>query len=110
MKMYIKMYFKKESNRNAFHPIFYPAVKVYVTMAVPRLRWLVTSLSLWRPRSVHVGFVVDKVALGQDLSKFFSSPVKIIPPGLHTHISLGNEHYADWWLQFRDIVSPHQYE
>jgi hypothetical protein len=38
-------------------------------MVVPWLRWLVTSLSLWRPRfmpeSVHVVFVVDKFAMGQ---------------------------------------------
>jgi hypothetical protein len=37
--------------------------------AVPWLRWLVTVLSLRRPgftpRSVHVGFVLHKVALGQ---------------------------------------------
>jgi hypothetical protein len=36
-------------------------------MAVPRLRRLVAGLSLWMPGfdpgSVHVGFVVDKVAL-----------------------------------------------
>jgi hypothetical protein len=42
------------------------------------------------PRSVHVGFVVDKVALGQVflwVLRFF--PVNIIPPWLHTHISSG---------------------
>jgi hypothetical protein len=37
--------------------------------AVPWLRRLVAGLSSWRtgfdPRLVHVGFVVDKVALGQ---------------------------------------------
>jgi hypothetical protein len=37
--------------------------------AVRRLRWVVAGLSLQRPgfasRSVHVGFVVDKVALRQ---------------------------------------------
>jgi hypothetical protein len=37
--------------------------------AVPWLRWLVTKLILRRPGfapgSVHMGFVVDKVALGQ---------------------------------------------
>jgi hypothetical protein len=39
------------------------------------LRQLVAGLSLWRPRfmpeSVHMGFVVDTVALGQ-VSEFFS--------------------------------------
>jgi branched-subunit amino acid transport protein len=44
----------------------------------------VASLSLQRPRhvpkSVHVGFVVDKVALAQVFSKFLSfHPVNIIP-------------------------------
>ena len=40
-----------------------------VKKAVPWLRRLVAGLSLWRPgfdpRTVHVGFVVEKVALGQ---------------------------------------------
>jgi hypothetical protein len=38
-------------------------------LAVPWLRWLVTGLSLQKaaftPRSVNVGFVADRVALGQ---------------------------------------------
>jgi hypothetical protein len=41
--------------------------------------WLVASSLLWSPRfipgSVHVEFVVDKMALGQLLSKFFSFPL-----------------------------------
>jgi hypothetical protein len=49
--------------------------------------YISASHSLWRPGftpgSVHVGFVVDKVALGQ---AFFTvlqfSPVNIIPPWL----------------------------
>jgi hypothetical protein len=32
--------------------------------AVPWLKRLVAGLSPWRPGSIHVGFVVDKVALG----------------------------------------------
>jgi hypothetical protein len=40
-----------------------------VSQAVSWLTWLVAGLSLGRPgfdpRSVHVGFVEDKVALGQ---------------------------------------------
>jgi hypothetical protein len=58
---------------------------------------LVSRLSLWRPRftleSVNVGFVVDKVALGQaflQVIQFFS--VNIIPPWLSTLIyHLGDE-------------------
>jgi hypothetical protein len=41
----------------------------YGKEGVPWLRYLITVLSLWRPKfvlkSVHVGFLVDKVALGQ---------------------------------------------
>jgi hypothetical protein len=50
---------------------------------MPWLRWLVTGLSLRRPRSVHMGFVVDEVALGQVfLWDHLLSPVNIIPPWL----------------------------
>jgi hypothetical protein len=40
---------------------------ISVSYSCLRLRHLVTSLSQWRPGSVHMGFVVDKVALGQVL-------------------------------------------
>jgi hypothetical protein len=70
-------------------------------------RRLVAGLSLWRPRfapgSVRVGFVVDKVALGQVFSEFFL--VNTIPPwSLILMYHLGDEQQARWWLQFRDIV------
>jgi hypothetical protein len=56
--------------------------------AVPLLRWLATGLLLQRPRldpeSVHVGFVVDKVALGQAFPQVLQfCPVNFIPPALH---------------------------
>jgi hypothetical protein len=42
---------------------------IYSNKAVPWLRWLVAGLSQWRPRfiagTVHAGFVVEKVAMGQ---------------------------------------------
>jgi hypothetical protein len=63
-------------------------------MAMPRLRSLVAGLSPRRPGfapgSIHVGFVVDKVALGQVflwVLRFF--PVNIIPPSLSKLISSG---------------------
>jgi hypothetical protein len=40
-------------------------------------RRLPTSASLFRARSGHVGFVVDKVALGQVFSEYFSFPCHI---------------------------------
>jgi hypothetical protein len=56
--------------------------------AVSELRRLVDGLSSPRPGfapgSVHVGYVVDKVALGQvfvRVLRFF--PVSIIPPWIH---------------------------
>jgi hypothetical protein len=58
------------------------------TVAAPGLRRLVTGLSPRRPgfyrRSVHVGFVVDKVALGQGFSRELRfSPVNFILLVLH---------------------------
>jgi hypothetical protein len=55
------------------------------------LRRLVTGLSIHRPGFafgwVHVGFMVKRVALGQDFLRFLQFYlVNIIPPGLHTHI------------------------
>jgi hypothetical protein len=56
-------------------------------MAVPWRRRLVNGLSPRRPRlapgSVHVRFVVDKVALGQVFLRVLRfSPANIIPPSL----------------------------
>jgi hypothetical protein len=63
-------------------------------LAVPWLRSLVAGLSPRRPGfapgSIHVGFVVDKVGLGQVFLRvllFF--PVSIIPPSLSKLISSG---------------------
>jgi hypothetical protein len=44
------------------------------------------------PESIHVGFVVDKVALGQVFLRVLRfSPVTIIPPLLHIHLSPPHE-------------------
>jgi len=57
---------------------------------MPRLSWLVAGLSpQWfglNPRPDHVGFVVDKVALGQVFMGVMQIlPICVIPPMLHTH-------------------------
>jgi hypothetical protein len=57
-------------------------------LVVPWLRRLVAGLSPRRPGfdplSVHVVFVVDKVALGQAFLRVLRfSPVNFIPPVLH---------------------------
>jgi hypothetical protein len=66
------------------------------SLAVPWLRWLVAGLSPWRPRFtpglIHVGFVVDKVALWQGfLRVLLYSPANIIPPLVHIHLSPPHE-------------------
>jgi hypothetical protein len=62
--------------------------------AVPWIRSLVAGLSARRPgfapRSIHVGFVVGKVALGQVFLRVLRcSPDNIIPPSLYKLISSG---------------------
>ena len=64
-----------------------------ISVAVPCLRLLVAGLSPrspgFDPRSDHVGFMMDEVALPQPfLSVLRFSPVSIIPPMLHTHLPL----------------------
>jgi hypothetical protein len=84
-------------NRDYFLKHFYYNLLIFVMvkrMVVPWLRSLVAGLSLRRPGfapgSIHVGFVVDKVALGQALLGVLRfSPVNIIPPSLSKLISYG---------------------
>jgi hypothetical protein len=66
---------------------------IFVFKAVPWLRLLVAGFSPRSPgfdsRSVHVRFVVDKVALRQGfLLVLRCFPFSIIPPMLHTHFYL----------------------
>jgi hypothetical protein len=60
-------------------------------MAVSWLKRLVAGLSPRRPGSVHVGFVVDTVALGRFSPSTSVSPANIIPPLLHIHLSPPHE-------------------
>jgi hypothetical protein len=74
--------------------------------------WPLTADARFVPWSVHVGILVDKVAMGlisPRVLQFF--PVTIIPPWLFILIHhTGDEQYARWWLQFKDVVSPHRHE
>jgi hypothetical protein len=59
-------------------------------VAVIQHRWSVTCVSPWRPgfapRSVHVGFVVNKVAMGKEkFQDLHISSVNIILPIPHIH-------------------------
>jgi hypothetical protein len=77
--------------------------------ALPWFRRLVADLSVRRPgfmsRSVHVGFVVNKMALGQILFK----SLDLLSVSFHHDsilIYLGDEQQVHWWLQFRDSLTP----
>jgi hypothetical protein len=57
---------------------------------MPWLRRLVAAVSLRRPGSVSVGFVMDKVALGQVFLRGLQfSPVTVIPLAVNNHIIWG---------------------
>jgi hypothetical protein len=58
--------------------------------------------------SVHVGFVAEKVAVGQVSLRFLRiSPVSIISPCVSILMyHLGNEQHARWWPQFKDSLIP----
>jgi hypothetical protein len=64
--------------------------------AVPWLRSLVAGLSPRRPGLIHVGFVVDKVALGQVFLRVLRfSPVISFHPRSPNSYHLGNSYYAN---------------
>jgi hypothetical protein len=82
--------------------------------AVPQLRWLFAGFQLWwpgfDPRSGHVGFVVNKVTLGQVSYKYLGFPLHNYHSDCSTlviyHLRL--VHWAKWWPTYQvDSVSPH---
>jgi hypothetical protein len=61
-------------------------------MAQAVSRWPLTAEAGFAPGSIHVGFVVDKVALGQVFLRVLRfSPANIIPPLLHIRLSPPHE-------------------
>jgi hypothetical protein len=82
----------RRSLRNFQKPMFFRKSGP-LDRKVQSLRWLVAGLSPRMPgldlSSVHVRFVVDKLALVQFFSEYFGlSPVSIIPAMFHTHLHL----------------------
>jgi hypothetical protein len=59
-------------------------IKVYAIAQVVSC-WLPTFTACVGPRSGHVGFVVDKVALGKVFSQYFSFPSQFSFQLLHIH-------------------------
>jgi hypothetical protein len=65
-------------------------------MAVPWLRWLVAGASHrqgtdWQPGSVHVGFVLDEVALRRILLRVFRFSLATVAP--YSCITWGNAQF-----------------
>jgi hypothetical protein len=60
-----------------------------IDLEIGHAMWLVAGFPLWpprfKPRSGHVGFVVDKEALGQLFSDYFCFPYQSFHLLLHTH-------------------------
>jgi hypothetical protein len=67
------------------------------------LLFLVTS-NLFDPRSGQVGFVVDKVALGQVFSEYFGFPFQQLLHN-HPHLSSGAGTIGQKWPQYK-VLSP----
>jgi hypothetical protein len=66
------------------HTLSYSTWKLGRAMAQAVGRWPPTARPGFAPGSIHVGFVVGKVALGQVFFRVLRfSPVSIIPPSFH---------------------------
>jgi hypothetical protein len=79
-------------------------------MAQAVSRWLSTAAARVRVRSCHVGFVVDKVALGYRFLRVLRFPLPLSPfhQFLHHHNRPGQVQYANWWPTSRvDAVGLH---
>jgi len=75
-------------------------------MAQAANHWPLTAEAEFIPGSVHAGFVVDKVALGQDFLQILQFSCQYHSPWPHTLYHLGDEQQANWWQQFRDSLTP----
>jgi hypothetical protein len=99
VRFYIQVYLKiLRFNRQRF--ILWMFYHCHFLMSVPWIRWLVTCHSHWtsgfNPRPVQVGFVVDRVALGN----FF--------PVCFAFLSLLHPHSFIYFSQL-DLVSTYEY-
>jgi hypothetical protein len=78
--------------------------------AIARIRRFPPRRSGFDPRSGHVGFVVDKVTLGQVLSEYIGFPCQFsFHRLLYTHhLTSGAGTIGQQWLTYQvDSVSPH---
>jgi hypothetical protein len=86
-----------------------------IETTVPWPRRLVAGHSPRRsgfaPFSIHLGFVVDRMALGQVSLRGLrlSVPVSFLRYSPYS-LSSGDVTEASWWPQIRDIVSLHRHE
>jgi hypothetical protein len=72
------------------------------TIAQEVSRWFPTAAARVRVQSGHVGFVVDKVALGQVFSEYFGFPCQsLFHQILHPHNHQVQVQKANWWPMCR---------
>jgi hypothetical protein len=73
--------------------------------------WLPTAAAAFEAGCGHVGFVMDKMALGQVFSEYFSFPCQSSfhqLPHNHPHLSSGACTMDQTWPQYLvDLVPPH---
>jgi len=79
-------------------------VVLTLVLALPWLRQSVAGFSQrgpeFNPTAVHVGYVLDKVAVGRVfLPGFQISPVNIISPMFHIHSSIYHQHCIKFFSQ-----------
>jgi hypothetical protein len=93
-----------------FNRLFHVATNIRVNTARTRTaelrdikaqaasRWFPTAAARVRDRLGHVGFMVDKVALGQVSPEYFGYPCQSsFHQILHPHNYPGQVQYANWW-------------
>jgi hypothetical protein len=77
-----------------------------------RYLWFLLRRAGFKPVSGHVGFVVDKLALGQVFSEYFGFPCQSLFHQLlynHPHLSSGACTTGQKWPQYlADLIPPHQ--
>jgi hypothetical protein len=78
-------------------------------IAQPVNRWLPNAAAWIRVRAEHLGFVVDKVILGEVFSEYFGFPWQLsFHQFLHHHNHPGLAQQAYWWPQCRvDAIGLH---
>jgi hypothetical protein len=81
------------------------------TLAQAVTRWLLTAAARVRVRAEHVGFVVDRVVLGQVFSEYFGFPCQSsFHQFLHHHDHPAWAQWSYWWTKWTQLDSNPLFE